>query len=360
MKILQIIYSLCSGGAERFVVDLSNRLAENKGNEVIILVVDDLNQKGCSHYLPDVSSNVRVISLGQKGLGVHSIFGIFKTIKRERPDVVHCHSNLILLYLPALFYKMPRYVHTLHSLADKCLVWKWCKSINRPLYSKKVQVVTISKECSQSYKSLYGLDNDCLIINGREKIHLTSDAETVKGEVYSLTNGKRPVFINVARCDPAKNHKLLFDVFEKLLSEGYNAQLLVLGSGHEDNAVKYRNHPNIHIIGERRDVGNYLACADFFILSSVYEGLPLTLLEAMSMGVIPLCTPAGGIKDVIRDGENGFLAEGFDADNLYDTIRRAMKTSSTISKEAVTREFFEKYSMEICARKYYQMYNRQR
>lgn len=356
MKILQIIYSLCSGGAERFVVDLSNRLAEDKGNEVVVLAVNDLRQKGCSHYLCDVNDNVRVISLGLKGLGIRTIYGIFRTIKRERPDVVHCHSNLILLYLPALFFKEPRYVHTLHSLADKCLVWKWCKPINRYLYSGKVQAVTISKECSQSYRSLYGLNNDCLIINGRKKIHLTSDAERVKGEVYSLTNGKQPVFINVARCDPAKNHELLFDVFEKLSDEGSDAQLLVLGSGHEDNAPKFKNHPNIHIVGERRNVGDYLACADFFILSSVYEGLPLTLLEAMSMGIIPVCTPAGGIKDVIRDGQNGFLAKDFDTESLYDTVVRAIKTGTVISKDAVIREFFEKYSMERCADNYWVIY----
>lgn len=356
MKILQIIYSLCSGGAERFVVDLSNRLAEDRNNEVVILVVDDLQQEGCSHYLSDVNNNVRIISLGLKGLGICSLLGIFKTIKKERPDVVHCHSNLILLYLPAIFCKGPRYVHTLHNLADKCLCWRWCKPINKHLYSRKVQAVTISGECSQSYRALYGFDNDCMIINGREKIQLTADAGKVKKEVDSLTEGKRPVFINVARFDPQKNHKLLFDIFERLSAEGSNAQLLVVGARHEENMIKYRNHPNIHIIGERRNVGDYLACADFFILSSVYEGLPLTLLEAMSMGVVPVCTPAGGIKDVIRDGENGFLAKDFDTESLYDAVTRAIKAGAVIPKDAVVREFHEKYSMERCSMRYYNLY----
>mgnify|MGYP003310482948 CR=1 FL=1 len=358
MKIVQLIYSLSSGGAERFVVDLSNRLTGDKCNEVIILVVNDLLQNGSSHYLPDVGENVRVISLGHKGLGMRSIFGIMKVIRKERPDVVHCHSNLILLYLPVLLYKEPCYIHTLHSLAEKCLVWKWCKSINRHFYSRKVQAVTISKECSLSYRSLYGFDNDCMIINGREKMQLTPDAQKVKAEVDSFTDGKHPVFINVARCDPAKNHRLLFEVFERLSDEGSEAQLLVLGSGHEDSAEKYRNHPNIHIVGERRNVGDYLACADFFILSSAYEGLPLTLLEAMSMGVIPVCTPAGGIKDVIRNGENGYLAKGFDLDSLYDAVMNSINKGTVITKESLIQEFYNKYSMEVCAQKYYRIYER--
>lgn len=358
MKIIQIIYSLCSGGAERFVVDLSNQLAEDKDNEVVILVVNDLQQESCSHYLSDINNNVRIISLGLKGLGIRSLLGIFKTIKKERPDVVHCHSNLILLYLPAISCKGLRYVHTLHSLADKCLVWKWCKPINKHRYSREVQAVTISGECSQSYRTLYGLDNDCMIINGREKIQLTADAGKVKKEVDSLTEGKRPVFINVARCDSAKNHKLLFGVFERLSAEGSNAHLLVVGARHEENMIKYRNHPNIHIIGERRNVGDYLACADFFILSSVYEGLPLTLLEAMSMGVVPVCTPAGGIKDVIRDGENGFLAKGFDTDSLYDAVMNSINKGTDVTKESLIQEFYNRYSMDVCAQKYYRIYER--
>lgn len=360
MKIFQIIYSLCSGGAERFVVDLSNRLARDKDSEVVILVVNDLQLEGCSHYLSDVKDNVRVISLGLRGLGIRSVLGILKAIKKECPNVVHCHSNLILLYLPALFYKMPRYVHTLHSLANRCLVWEWCKPINRHLYSRKVQAVTISGECSQSYRSLYGLDNDYMITNGREKIQLTADAGKVKKEVDSLMGGKRPVFINVARCDSVKNHKLLFEVFERLSAEGSDAQLLVVGARHEENMVKYKNHPNIHIIGEKGNVADYLSLSDYFILSSIYEGLPLTLLEAMSMGVVPVCTPAGGIKDVIRDGENGFLAKDFYTESLYDAVTRAMKVGTAISKDAVVREFHEKYSMERCADSYKGIYQSRR
>lgn len=356
MKILQVIYSLCSGGAERFVVDLSNRLAQGRDNEVVILVVNDLQMEGCSHYLSDVKDNVRVISLGLRGLGIRSVLGILKAIKRERPDVVHCHSNLILLYLPALFYKMPRYVHTLHNLANKCLVWKWCKPINRHLYSSKVQAVTISGECSQSYRSLYGLANDYMIINGREKIQLTANAGKVKKEVDSLTGGKRPVFINIARFDPQKNHKLLFDVFGRLFTEGSNAQLLVVGARHEGNMVRYKDHPNIHIIGEKRNVADYLAQADYFILSSIYEGLPLTLLEAMSMGVIPVCTPAGGIKDVIRDGDNGFLAKGFDTESLYDAVEKSIKNKKCILTEHLIKEYATKYSITTCVERYLKAY----
>ncbi len=357
MRVLEIIYSLSSGGAERFVVDLANNLAGNKDNDVTILTVCDIDNSGNAHYKADINEKVRFVNLGRKkGLTIASLISVCRVIRQLKPDVVHCHSNLILLYLPALFCKSPRYVHTLHSLADKCLRWRWCKPINRHFYSSKVQAVTISRECSRSYRQLYGLDNDEVIINGREKVQLTVDAEKVREEVCSLTRGKQPVFINVARCAQEKNHKLLFDVFERLSAEGSDAQLLVVGAGHEDNMVRYKSHPNIHVIGERKNVADYLAQADYFILSSIYEGLPLTLLEAMSMGVIPVCTPAGGIKDVIRDGENGYMTKGFSDEEFYSKIKQAMSESDRISRDMIIHEYHEKYSMGKCADNYKTIY----
>lgn len=356
MKILQIIYSLCSGGAERFVVDLSNNLSQNPDDEIILLVVNSLDDPQAAHYLPDVNTKVKVRSVNGKGLTLSTLFGIYKAIKDERPDIVHLHSNMILIYLPVLLGVRTKFVHTLHSLAHKCLAWGWCKPLNRCLYRSKVHAVTISQECHESFKALYGKSYDTLIVNGREKIATTSALPEVKQELSRVLKPDAPVFINVARCHPAKNHPVLFDTFERLTSEGRGCQLLVVGSGHEANSEKYRNHPNIHIIGERRNVGDYLACADYFILSSSYEGLPLTLLEAMSMGCVPVCTPAGGIKNVIRNGENGFIANGFESADLYDSIKEALQDDTTINRDAIIREYEKEYSMKICAEKYYQVY----
>lgn len=358
MKILQVIFSLSSGGAERFVVDLSNQLARNPNNEVAILMVHDKDEPRYAHYLPDVAKNVRVISLGQnKGYSLKSIWKTYSIIRAERPDIVHCHSNLLLIYLPLLLYRKPKYIHTLHSLADKCLQFMQLKSFQRWLYNKHVLPITISKECSCSYHSLYGNSNDTMIINGRARIQPTDKLKLVKEEIQTLTNKESSIFINVARCQPEKNHKMLFEVFERLNAEGYDYHLLVLGSNHEENAEKYAQFPNIHILGERRNVADYLSCADFFILSSLYEGLPLSMLEAMSMGCIPVTTPAGGIVDVIRDEDNGFLAQGFSADDLYNTIIRAVSKKNKVSKQKIMQEYDEHYTMETCMKAYYTKYN---
>lgn len=357
MKILQIIYSLCSGGAERFIVDLSNQLAANPNNEVVLLTVNSLDNPKTAHYLPDVNPKVKVSSLNGKGLTLSTLLRTYKTIKQEHPDVVHLHSNMVLIYLPVLLGVRTKFVHTLHSLAHKCLAWGWCKPINKWLYRNKVKAVTISQECHDSFLMLYGNQYDTLITNGRDKIETTAALPEVRQELCRLLKPGAPVFINVARCDPAKNHPMLFSTFERLTAEGFHCQLLVVGANHEANAEKYRNHPNIHIIGERRNVADYLACADYFILSSCYEGLPLTLLEAMSMGCIPVCTPAGGIKNVIRNGENGFLAKGFESADLYASIKETLSNAATINRDAIIKEYEKDYSMKTCTEKYFDIYN---
>ena len=120
MKILQITYSLASGGAERFVVDLSNELAKNRDNEVYLLIIRDFSDPKYKYYFPEVTKDVKCLNIGaSKGLCWKSVMGVYKTIKKIKPDIVHAHSDLTLLYLPSLLYKKAKYVHTLHTIAEK-------------------------------------------------------------------------------------------------------------------------------------------------------------------------------------------------------------------------------------------------
>lgn len=357
MKILQISYSLSSGGAERFVVDLCNRLALDKSNEVVLVTTDDEKMAKNVHYLDTLSKDVRFVNLHCKS-GHHPLafWRLFKTIKREKPDIVHAHCNMLLLYLPAILSSHIHFVHTLHNLAHHCLIYRWCKFVNRWLYQNRVQAVTISKECNQSYIDLYDLNTSICITNGREPLVPSGIIPT---DVGLIKEQQSPIFIHVARFSPQKNQKRLFRAFERLQADGIKYQLLVIGNGYgPEIRDKYKNNSRIHIIGERKNVADYMALADFFVLSSDIEGLPLTLLEAMSIGVIPICTPAGGCVDVIRDGENGYMPEKIDDELFYEAICRALKERRHISPSNIIKEYKENYSMKVCAEKYFVLYKK--
>lgn len=359
MKIIQLIYNLGSGGAERFVVDLCNRLARNPDDEVVLVMTDAIDNPKRRHYLGDLSPNVRWICLGCKsGLSVNSFRKVFLTIKREKPDIVHAHCQVLLLLFPTLFLKKPKYFHTLHTLAQKSLKINKLKCIYSFLYKRKVFPITISQTCRQSFVSLYGNENVAIIVNGREQIGHTELYDSVKQEIDLLkANEMTPVFVHVARFSSPKNQPRLFRVFERLDRDGIDFLLICIGSGyHQENVPHLSDADKVKLLGEKKNVGDYLLASDFFILSSDYEGLPLSLLEAMSVGVVPISTPAGGVVDVIRNGINGYMSERIDGESLYQTVKFALSHKGEISKEKIIQEYNDNYSMEKCAKEYYKLY----
>lgn len=358
MKIMELVFALSSGGAERMVVDLCNRYSADE-HDVILEVVEDLNKPGNSHYVPDVDKNVLVESVGAKsGYSWKAIWGTFQAIRKHRPDVVHLHSGAVVLLLPALYCKNVRYIHTIHSLAHRYAPSAIKKAISQYLYrGTKIQPVTISKICHKSYVDFHGYTNDICITNGREALTTSPAFASVKQEISLLKKSEdTPVFIHVARHHPVKNHERLFGTFERLQHEGVDFTLVVLGDRYEEYEPKYRDDPQIHLLGPKSNVGDYMACADYFTLTSDQEGLPLTLLEAMSMGVIPVCTPAGGIADVIIDGKNGYMPENVDDELYYRSVKRALAERGKLNREAIIKEYEDNYSMKVCADKYMKVY----
>lgn len=344
MKILVISFSLSSGGAERFAVDLCNSLTGK--HEVVMLTTDDDSVAANAYYRNELAGSVKYINLAAgSGHSVAALFGIMRVIRKERPDVVHAHTDLVHLVLPSIFCRGIKYVHTIHSVADYYLQSKLEKPLFRRMYERSVIPVTISPVCSLSYRKLYGLSNDVMILNGRSRPSSSSSADSVREQILSFKAGK-PLFIHIARYAAPKNQKVLFDAV-KLAGD---VRLLVIGRDFPVELQNAQNPQSVRFEGERMNVGDYLQLADFFILSSTFEGLPLSLLEAMSYGVVPVSTPAGGVCDVIRNGDNGFLSEGFSAEDLAEAMRRAV--ASAVDRKAIISEYERIYSMESCAARY--------
>lgn len=358
MKILHIIYTLSQGGAERFVVDMCNELCKNPANEVYLLTINANNDKN-KHYITSLSNNVNYIDTGaKKGLSFKAFVEVYKTIKKIKPDIVHIHCSPIAIYMPAIFYRKAKYVHTIHNLANKAISFQCLRKFQAWLFRKNVQPITISNICQQSYIEFYGLNNAICITNGRAKLTPTENVDSIKDEIEGYKQGKDiPVFIHVARYAEQKNQKLLFNTFERLHKEGKDFLLVVIGGNFEKSPYMHLNETNyIKILGAKQNVGDYLACADYFVLSSTWEGLPLSLLEAMSIGCIPISTPAGGVLDVIRDGKNGLVSKSFTEEDFYNTISKVFDKGFTINKQHIIKDYEENYTMEVCVNKYYNVY----
>jgi glycosyltransferase involved in cell wall biosynthesis len=164
----------------------------------------------------------------------------------------------------------------------------------------------------------------------------------------------------VARFGWEKNQDLLVSAFNKIEAEGVGFLLLVIGNAYdqpgEAEMLRRRACSSIKFLGEKNNVGDYLFLSDAFCLSSRYEGLPISLLEALAAGCIPICTAVGGIPDVVSEGVTGYLAYGDGVESYCDAIRRYICNPDQIRRVDLQKHFIEHYSIRKCVTSYELIY----
>jgi glycosyltransferase involved in cell wall biosynthesis len=214
----------------------------------------------------------------------------------------------------------------------------------------------------QSILSCYSLSNVVQINNGLVKPEKTNKyLDVVKFTSKIKTTPDTKVLINVGRVDGQKNQKLLIDSYIELKKKGYELALIIAGqTGEGDNVFfrelkSYTSKDNIHFIGTVNNVVDYLLCSDVFCLSSKFEGLPISLLEAISVGVIPSCTPAGGIPSVLGN-EYGYVSNDFSTSSYVKSLEDSILNVKSISSQKLIDLFDNNYDMKICATSYVKEY----
>ncbi|MBR5105890.1 MAG: glycosyltransferase [Alistipes sp.] len=352
MKIVQIIPQLASGGAERFVVDLANELSLQHD---IVLVVSFAFTEQNAFYLPEVSDRVKVCSLNKK-LGFDSayLYRLYKIIKKERPDTVHTHVESFAHFalLKWLFPKV-KFVHTVHSDAQFEAGGKLKTFLKKVFFRKGwCKAATISKKSDLSFKEFYGSKTEStLIYNGR-----SLNVEWSDNELIPRTDGCCNL-VSIAHISPVKNHLLLCSAVDQLTKKGAPIELYMFGRFVDKDIVggiKFLNNPHIHLMGEVENPRQYLKNADVFCMSSVIEGMPISLIEALSCGLTPICTAVGGIVDIVEDGENGFLSQDMTVESYVKAIERYLSLPESQKAEMKQQSIksAQKYSIEECAKQY--------
>ena len=361
MKVIQIIPQLSSGGAERFVVDLSNELAE-LGHEVIICVLYPLNNDNYNFYLNQVSEKVKVVSMNKKrGLDFFLFIRLSLCLIKNRPDIIHTHLRAILYSsLVNLFYI--RGIHTVHNEAYVEASDWLSRIVRRVLFgTKRVVPITISNASLLSFEKFYGYKVQ-MINNGRNipKDFVVGESVRVEFQKYRRSASTR-VIVNLAHIDKVKNQVVMAKVAKRLESEGYDFSILFIGAHRQLDYLEElkKEMPSCcFILGERKNPLEYLKEAGAYGLCSLYEGLPISLIEALGVGAIPICTPVGGIVDVITNGSNGLLAESISEDSYYEALKLYLDMNDSdvrkMSKRAVMS--YSPFSMTICAENYIDAY----
>lgn len=363
MKILEIVPQLMSGGAERFVVDLCNSMAE-AGHEVELLVFYPLASEACRFYLPEVSSKVAVRSLNKKmGADLGLPLRMVREIRRFNPDVVHTHLRAITYALPAVLAAGRRkWFHTVHSEAEKDASDRISHWMRRKAFaSKLIQPVTISGGSHMSFVRFYGMEAP-MISNGRNIPAHIDVSPQVRAEVEALRpSPSSHVFVYLARFSEIKQQDAVARACKRLENAGYRFRMLMIGRsdhGPVEQGVKESLSESAVMLGEKSNPLEYLAAAGNFCLLSNYEGLPISLIEALGAGCAAVCTPVGGIPNLVRDQVNGLLAASASEDDIYTVLKQFMELEPSRIQEMrrAARQSYLPYSMERCAEEYLRLF----
>ena len=361
MKILHILADMYTGGAQKFCIDTCNELAKDENNEVILCSIEKLTpEQDIMHK--KIDSRVKFISLDKEGKSPLIIYDIAKMIFSVKPDITHTHTRAQLYAsLGLVMYGKPN-IHTVHSMANKELSQGRLKIHNYLYDFFNFTPVSISDKVLESVQSLYGDKYNIKIDNGVKVLSLTDKYNETKKFINSLKKDKNTkIFVSVGRCYDVKNQKLLVESFEALLKEGVDAHLLILGSLDvvpeyaKSCLEKIKSKGNIHLLGEKSNVADFLSLSDALCFTSKYEGFPMAIIEAMSLGIPTISTPVGGIVDIISDGHTGYLSKDMSVQAYKDVLKRAILEPS-IDKEFLKNHFIDNYTIEQSTQQYMKLY----
>jgi len=358
VRVLHIIPNFGPGGAERLLVNL---LEEFDHERFDVAAVSLYPETGTILEREIREKGLKVYYLNKhKGPDLRMIGELRRIFRDFRPDVVHTHLSVLrYTLLPAFFCRILVKVHTVHNVAQKEVDWVG-KFVHWLAFRLAGAVpVSISREVAITLRNLYGQKiKTPVIYNG---------IPTKRFSAYSNRKNENEdiVLLHVGRFSHQKNHKLLIEAFELAVKECPKMRLWLVGDGELRPAIEtlvaekgLQSH--VSFMGIRADVAELLGQCDIFALSSEWEGVPLTILEAMAAGRPVVATAVGGVPELVEDGTTGILVPPGDRVALAEALLRLAndpKLRQLMGEEGQKRAR-ERFDITLTAREYETLYLR--
>ena len=366
MKILEFITPSNIGGAENYVVNLSKKFIE-KGHEVFILSSTVNNDKN-----PDLS--VRQF-FSKSGLPFRIVKADFKYnpltilkiayfIKKNNFDIIHTHLSKAN-FIGALASKIAKKksISTAHGLNKKAQYkysdYAICVSnavkenlISQGMDEKKLGVIYNGIDISKFNSEAEGLP--------ARKEYFFSDDDAGNNNLSSIGNTARQFNVGIiARLSREKGVDLFIEAAKFVLIKIPEAKFFIAGAGKlKESLIKRAKDLNIfnsiYFVGFiSGNLVSFLNELDAVVFPSLKEGLPLALLESMSMKKIVIVSDAGGMPEVVIDGKNGYVVKKGDINAIYQKLIFVYNNRSGLNElaDSAAETIREKFNIENCADK---------
>jgi glycosyltransferase involved in cell wall biosynthesis len=377
-KIFHIIPSLRSGGAERQLVEVVRGTSG-----------DRFSHRVCAFSESDFFS-APIKQAGQEviELGVGGKRGWFKAARKinsliagDPPDIIHSwlfDANIAARLVKLRHRKIPLVTSLQAPDYDPTVIragnWPPAKIEMLRWMDKSLAMLTkphfaaCSEFVAGSFRRELGipLARMSVIYNSVDPSALTCGAEEPAAIRGSLGIAKEDfVYLNIGRLDPQKDHSTLLRAFHLSLAATPNAHLVLIGEGALKNsladlAASLNIEDRVHLLGKRKDIGACLEMADAYVFPSLFEGLPLALLEAMAKGLPCIASDIEPHREVIENDISGLLVTPASAAELADTMIRIyndVELRKRLGNEALTKVKDQFYS-EVLMPKWEELYEK--
>ena len=349
MKILYIITTSEHGGATKNAFYIARHFARR--HEVLFVAGDSLwvpTEAQAAGFrfmcIPEIVKPLNAIK------DIQATVKVWRLMRDWKPDIVHCHSSktgLIgrlcarLLGIPVVF--SAHGWSTLFAYGKlRTLLYYCIEKLTVPFANAMICVS--SGDYEYSVKT-FAVKRIVKIFNG------LPDNGLVRAN--GATSSKRLRLVSVARFAAPKTPGLIVDALKQVRAEGLDYSLTFIGSGpqyeyYQDYVASQQLTDAVEFLGEREDVDELLVNYDVFILSSRWEGLPVSIIEALRTGLPVICSDVGGARDLVIDGDNGLLVPRDDSAAIAEALRRAYSDRKWLAAAAAAsrRRYLECFSDE--------------
>jgi glycosyltransferase involved in cell wall biosynthesis len=292
-----------------------------------------------------------------------SIFNLIKLIiitLKNNINVIHSHGKGAGIYSRIVGLLTNRKViHTLHGIHYTEYPWLLQKvylTIERIFSLLTFKIINVSRSEQNLALSLkmYKPEKAVIIHNSIEKDRFDIDIDTTRYKDEFHTEGKH-VFLTIGRYGYEKGLDILIRAADYILKKRNDVMFLLAGDGPEKDKLnelihRYNIEPYIKLIGPREDIPQLLKFSDCFILPSRWEGLPITLLEAMAAKKVIIASQVMGNVDLIEHGKNGLLFKKEDYIDLADKIEYVLKNNCSMLSENAYHSLLSRFSLEDMVR----------
>jgi glycosyltransferase involved in cell wall biosynthesis len=321
IRILVLIKGLGLGGAERLIADASAVWDTNTFEYTVAYVLPWKDQL----VEPIESHGIEVVCIGgRRGLDLRTPFRLRALIAELEPSLIHAHLPSAGL-IARISTSVP-VVYTEHNVAASYR--QPTRTLNRLTYRRNRAAVAVSDAVADSISHFPG-SRPKVILNGIS-VEQPEDAGLIRDELGM--NSDSPLVVHVGNIRPHKGHSTLIRAAALLGSRVPGVRVVSVGAEKEpgdlDRVRSEARHAgaddHITFLGRREDARRFLAAADVVVNPSDVEGLPVTLLEALSFSRPVVATDVGGVSQVVINEETGLLVPPGDPVALADAIEVAL------------------------------------